>query len=64
MNDLIEYELVNYECYYTGDFSEVVNIIHSYYDISIDEIYDKVKDVYIKKVNNSIDDFDNGYIDI
>lgn len=63
MDDLIKYELTNHECYYTGDFSEVVEIVHSYYDISADEIYDKVKNVYTNK-NNSVDDLDKDHIGI
>ncbi len=64
MNDLIKYELINHECYYTGDLSEVVEIVHSYYDIPIDDIYDKVKNVYMNKDNKNIDDFDNSHIGI
>jgi len=51
IDDLIRYELENHECYYTGDYSEVVNIVHSYYDLSINEIYDKVKEIYNQKIN-------------
>lgn len=56
--------MINHECYYTGDFSEVVGIIRSYYDIPMDEIYDKVKNVYMNKDNKNIDNFDNNHIEI
>lgn len=62
MNDLIKYELTNHECYYTGDYSEVEDIISSYYDMSKDEIHDKVKNVYMN--NKNIDDLDSGHIGI
>lgn len=63
IDDLIRYELNNHECYYTGDFSKVINIIHSYYDMPIDEIYDKVKNIYYQK-NNEKNDLDDGHIGI
>ncbi len=31
-DDVIEYELANYECYYTGDIERVVDVICSLYD--------------------------------
>lgn len=49
MDDLIRFELNNHECYYTGDFSEVIDIVNSYYDMPVDKIYNKVKDVYYEK---------------
>lgn len=64
IDDLISYELINHECYYTGDYSEVVDIVHSYYDMPIDEIYNKVKNVYMNKNNNDMTDFDSGHIGI
>lgn len=64
MDDLIKYELTNHECYYTGDYSEVVNIVHSYYDMPINEIDNKVKEVYYHEKNKNMDDFDGGHIGI
>lgn len=31
VEDIIEYELENHECYYTGEYEEVVDIVGSYY---------------------------------
>lgn len=62
INDLIKYELINHECYYTGDYTEVEEIINSYCNLSKDEIHEKVKDIYLN--NKNIDDFDNGHIGI
>ncbi len=61
IDDLIKYELINHECYYTGDYSEVEDIVSSYYDMSKDEIHNKVKNVYM---NKNIDDLDSDRIGI
>lgn len=48
IDNLIEYELINHECYYTGEWHEIIDIIKSYVpDIKEDRIkkvYDKTKD--------------------
>lgn len=64
MEDFIKYELINHECYYTGDFSEVIDIIRSYYNMPLDEINNKVKDVYLNEKNKNMDDFDDSHIGI
>lgn len=64
INDLIKYELINHECYYTGDFSEVIDKIRSYYNMPLDEINNKVKDVYLNEKNKNMDDFDDSHIGI
>lgn len=64
MEDLIEYELINHECYYTGDYTKVVNIIKDYYDMSDDKIYEKVKSVYDSTKEKKFDDFDDDYSNI
>lgn len=47
MEDLIEYELVNHEAYYTGDCTEVSFTIKDYYDdLSMEDICKKVDEVY------------------
>lgn len=47
INDMIDYELINHECWYTGDYMEIVPLIQSYYsDITVNEIIEKVKKVY------------------
>lgn len=53
IKDLIAYELSNYECYYTGDYTEILDIIKSFYkDKSDTELLDLIKQVYYKKANN------------
>lgn len=59
IEDLIKYELINHECYYTGDFSDVLDIIKDYYDLPDEEIYQKVKSVYDTTREKTIDDFDD-----
>lgn len=49
--DIIKYELSNYECYYTGDISEAYEVLKSY-NFTIDE----VREVYRKELQN-MDDF-------
>lgn len=61
IEEFIEYELVNHECYYTGDFSEVLNIIKKYYDMSDEEIYIKVKSVYDSTKEQKLNTFDDDY---
>lgn len=47
IDDLIDYELINHECWYTGDWFEIVPIISSYYPtLSAEEIQTKVKQIY------------------
>lgn len=47
LDDLIDYELINHECWYTGDWFEVVDIIKDYnVSLSNDEIIEKVKNIY------------------
>ena len=46
IEDLIKYELNNYEAYYTGDYTRVIAIAHDYYqDLSIEEITQRVKKI-------------------
>lgn len=50
INDLIRYELTNHECYYTGDPSEAIEVVKTYYeDISEEEITKKVINVFKSK---------------
>lgn len=47
INDLINYELINHECWYTGDWFEIVPLIASYYpELAENEIAEKVHAVY------------------
>lgn len=46
MEDLIEYELVNHECYYTESIMPVAGIVSSYYNMPIGEVYKKVQELY------------------
>lgn len=65
MEDFIKYELINHECYYIGDFTEVALIMKSYYkEMSEKEIYDKVKSVYDSVREKSYSDIDEGSIGI
>ena len=43
INDLIDYELANHECYYTYDYSEVIYLINYYFDMTINEAFEIVK---------------------
>ena len=65
IEDLIQYELINHECYYIGDFTLAFFAIKDYYNnMSNEEIIKKVKEVYDYNVNKSIDDYDAGNIGI
>ncbi len=47
MDELIEYELNNYECYYIADYSLAVASIKDFYrDIPTEDIIKKVKNIY------------------
>ena len=54
IKDLIEYELSNYECYYTGDYKEILDVIKPFYqDKSDNELLELIKQVFYKnKANN------------
>lgn len=43
INDLIDYELVNHECYYTYDYSDVVYLVQYYFGTKSNETLDLVK---------------------
>lgn len=53
MTDLIEYELINHECYYTYDLTDVTRIIKSYYDLPLHKIHDMVKEVFDATIENN-----------
>lgn len=47
LDDLIDYELINHECWYTGDWFGVVAIIKGYnVCLSDDELVEKVHSIY------------------
>lgn len=49
IKDMIEYELENHECYYTGDYEEVVDLVGSYYEeMERADILELVKEIYKK----------------
>ena len=58
IEDFIEYELINHECYYTGDFSAVFDIMMQYYEMSIEDAYEKIKSVYDLTKDKKLEDFD------
>ena len=65
IDDLIEYELENHECYYTGDFSLVVVAVKDYYnELSNKEIIEKVKSIYDKNVSKIVEEYDEEKINI
>lgn len=43
INDLIDYELVNHECYYTYDYSEVIRLVQYYFEIKSGKALEMVK---------------------
>ncbi len=47
IDDLIEYELINHECYYTGDFYEIIPLIESYLDTDISQRNDVAEQIEI-----------------
>lgn len=50
IDDFIKYELVNYECSYTGDYTEVIEVIKMYYtDLSDEDIEQRVKSIFNSK---------------
>ena len=47
ITDLIEYELINHECYYTNDYTEIIDVVKSFYkNITDADLIDKIKSVY------------------
>lgn len=54
IKDLIDYELINHECYYTSDYLEILPIIKSYYDDKSDaELSKLIKDIYTKNIKDN-----------
>ena len=52
IDDLIDYELINHECYYTGDYEDILSIIKQYYkNISDEELLEKIRKIYLKNYN-------------
>ena len=48
---MIEYELINHECFYTGEPLSIVDLIQSYYsDKEESEIVNLIKSIYQKKI--------------
>lgn len=61
LEDLIEYELINHECYYTGDWFEVVPIIENYLDSDIsqrNEIAETIEKVYKMNYKKNMEAFE------
>lgn len=59
IEDLISYELSNYECYYTGDYMEIVPIICEYLESDMSERNDVVEmiEIVYTKTLKDCDDF-------
>lgn len=50
IESMIEYELINHECFYTGEPLSIVDLIQSYYsDRKQSEIVELIKSIYQKK---------------
>lgn len=62
MEDMIEYELKNHECFYTGDYLEIVDVINSFYHLPLVEVCEKIKNVYEEKLKilSDVDSIDIG----
>ena len=61
VNDLIEYELKNHECYYTGDFWEIIPIIEEWLDTDIsqrDDISEQIEIIYRKTFAKNVEAFE------
>lgn len=51
IESMIEYELINHECFYTGEPLSIVDLIQSYYsDKEESEIVNLIKSIYQKKI--------------
>lgn len=49
IEEMIQYELINHECFLTGEPFEILELIRSYYqDTSEDEIKRKIESIYSK----------------
>lgn len=58
LDDLIEYELINHECYYTGDFYEIVPVIENYLNSDISQrcdIPEQIEIVYRKNYKKNME---------
>ena len=65
IEDLIKFELENHECYYIGDFTEVIFIIYDFYrELSIQEIHDKVSKVFNENKEKYLSELDETDIKI
>lgn len=65
IEELIEYELINHECYYIGDYSLVVFSIKDFYkDMPNEEIIKKVQEVYNATKDRALRSLDNNSIGI
>jgi len=61
LDDLIEYELINHECYYTSDWYEIVPIIENYLDADMsqrDKIIENIKKVYKMNYQKNVEEFE------
>lgn len=61
IDDLIEYELKNHECYYTGDYMEILPIIEDYLNTDISErndIIEQIEIVYKNTYRKNMEAFD------
>ena len=60
IDDLIEYELINHECYYTGNYLEIVELMENYLESDITQrnnIIEKIKNVYNKNYKKNMEVF-------
>lgn len=60
IENIIEYELINHECYYTGNWQDVITIIENYLDSDIsqrDDVVELIEMVYRKTYEKNTEDF-------
>lgn len=61
INDLIEYELINHECYYTGNFWEIIPIIEEWLDTDIsqrNDVAEQIEIIYRKTFAKNVEAFE------
>lgn len=50
INDLIDYELANHECYYTYEYSDAAYYVKDYFDLDIKTILEMVKKRFYENI--------------
>lgn len=61
IDDLIEYELINHECYYTGEWSEILPIIEDYLESDISQrnnVLEQIEIIYRRNYQKNVEAFE------